>query len=306
MRSWLLSALIAACLAFSAPAHADEQSELDKGRNAYRTRQYDEADARFRAMLDPKIGTLHDPALVAQAYMIWGAVMMAKGRPKEAGELFEQLLLKDPHFEPDPLSFPTAVLDAFSDTRSRIRQRLNALAQEQAKRDAERREREERDKQRQIERMRMLERLATEEKIIEHRSRLVAFVPFGAGQFQNGEKALGWVFLGAEALCLAAGTIAVPFAHAELAAHEDANDNAANPSPTTEAQQHLDAARAWRFVNLAAYGGFVLTAVAGIVQANVKFERDVVVVRKRPLPPTVSLSPQPTPSGLGLGLRLRF
>ena len=257
-------------------------------------------------MLDPKIGTVHDPALVTQAYMIWGAVMVAKGRMKEAGELFEQLLLKDPHFEPDPLSFPTAVLDAFSDTRSRIRERLNAQAQEHARREAERREREANEKRREVERMRLLERLATEERIVERRSRFVAMVPFGAGQFQNGERALGWTFLGVEALFLAVGSIAIPFAHAETAAHRDAISDPANAFATRDAQEHLDAARTWRLVNVVSYGGFVLSAITGIVQANVKFEPEIVVVRKRALPPSVSLAPQGMPGGAGVGLRVKF
>ena len=175
--------------------------------------------------------------------MIWGAVMVAKGRTKEAGELFEQLLLKDPHFEPDPLSFPTAVLDAFSDTRSRIRERLNAQAQEHARREADRRAREASEKQREVARMRLLERLATEERSIERRSRFVAMVPFGAGQFQNGDRGLGWAFLGAEALFLAVGSAAIPFYYAERAAYEDANDPA-NPTPRPGSP---DAARTWRF-----------------------------------------------------------
>lgn len=276
---------------------ADEQADLDKGRNAYLARQYDEADARFRAMLDPRTGTLHDPVLVTQAYMYWGAVMVAKRRPDDAGKLFEQLLLKDPHYEPDALSFPTEVLDAFSDTRNRIRERLNAAAREAAQREAERRAREEQERRRQVERVRLLERLATEEKVTEKHSRLVALVPFGAGQFQNGQSFLGWLFLGTEVVCVAVGTIAVPFYLSELQASRDANNDAASPTQTRDSLQHTANAQTWRAVNLVSYGAFAVTALAGIVQANVKFEPEIVVVKKRAVPAAFEL--RLSPGGLG-------
>ncbi len=284
MRGRVLStAVLAALLFFSRGARADEQADLDKGRNAYLTRQYDEADARFRAMLDPKSGTLHDLAIVTQAYMYWGAVQVAKSRPKDASALFEQLLLKDPHYEPDPLSFPTEVLDAFTDTRSRIRDRLNAQAEEQAKKDAAKRAREEEERRREVQRIHMLERLASEEKITEHHSRFIAMVPFGAGQFQNGQTALGWVFLGAEAAFVAAGTVAVPFYYSAL--NDAANTyNSNSATRTKDAQAELDRANTYRVLNLSAYGAFVATAVVGVVQANLKFQSEVVVVRQRTLP----------------------
>ena len=277
--------LIALAVTFaSTAARADEQADLDKGRNAYLARQYDEADARFRAMLDAKTGTVHDPALVTQAYMYWGAVMIAKGRPEEASKLFEQLLLKDPHYEPDPLSFPTEVLDAFTDTKNRIRDRLNAAAREAAQREAERRAREEAERQREIERVRLLEKLASEEKITEKHSRLVAFVPFGAGQFQNDQTLLGLAFLGTEVASLVVGAIAVPFYLSERRAASDAFNDPTNPTATRDSLQHTNDAESWRVVNLVSFGAFATLAVAGIVQANIRFEPEVVVIKKRSVP----------------------
>jgi len=306
MRSLLAAAVVAVCLTTGAVVRADEQSELEKGRNAYLARQYDEADARFRTMLAPKTGTLHDSTLVTQAYMYWGAVKIAQRRGAEAGALFEQLLLKNPQYEPDPLSFPTAVLDAFSDTRSRIRERLNAQAREMAKREAERRAREEGEKQKQVERIRILERMASEEKITVSHSRIVAFVPFGAGQFQNGSTGLGWFFLGAESLFLATGTLAIPFYYSEKAAFVDAYNDPAGTNQTSEAQRHYDRARTWGFINSLSYSAFLVAAVAGIVEANVRFEPQAVVIKRRPIPPQVSFAPTLTPGGAAMGATLTF
>jgi hypothetical protein len=271
-------------LASETAAYADEQGDLDKGRNAYLTRQYDEAAARFKTMLDPKTGTLHDPVLITQASMYWGAVMIAKQRPKDASALFEQLLLKDPHYEPDPLSFPTDVLDVFSDTRNRIRARLNAAAQEQARREADKRARDEAEKKRQIERVAMLERLASEEKTTERHARFIAFLPFGAGQFQNHQPVTGWIFFGVEAAFVITGTIAVPLFFAEVRSARELYVES-NGFHSTQAQAATDRANGYRILNLASYGAFLVTAVVGIVQANAKYEPELVLTRKRtPLP----------------------
>jgi len=306
LRPLFSAVVVAACLTTGAVVRADEQSDLEKGRNAYLARQYDEADARFRTMLAPKTGTVKDPNLVTQALMYWGAVKLAQRRPQEAGALFEQVLFKNPLYEPDPLSFPTSVLDAFSDTRSRIRERLNAQAREMARRDAERRLRDEEDKQKQLERTRILERMASEEKITVNHSRIVAFVPFGAGQFQNGSKALGWFFFGAETLFLAAGTLAIPFYYSEKAAFVDAYNDPSGTTQTADAREHYDRARTWGVINSLSYGAFLVTAVVGIVEANMRFEPQSVIVRRRPIPPAVSLVPAVGPGTAGLGLKIAF
>ena len=120
----------------------------------------------------------------------------------------EQLLLAEPSFEPDPLTFPSDVLDLFFDVRTKIRDRLNAAAEASARREAERRAREETERRRAAERVRLLERLAAEEKTTVRSSRWVASVPFGVGQMQNGDHALGWSLFGVEALLV--GLVTVP------------------------------------------------------------------------------------------------
>lgn len=290
MRRPLASMLVlAAALAFAGSARADDQAELDKGKNAYLGRQYDVADKRFREMLDPQNGTIHDPVLVNQAYMYWGAVMVALNKKDDASKIFEQLLQRDAHFEPDPLSFPTAVLDVFTDTRNRIRDQLNAQALDAQKRAEEKKRREDEAKKREAARVAMLEKLATEETTIEHHSRWIAMMPFGAGQFQNGDTALGWTFFGAESVfAVAAGVAATVSLSKSSQAQNLYHDNPqlqTNEAVTGPANEARDEAVTWRWVNLACAGAFVVTAVVGVVQANVKFQKEIVTVKKRPLPP---------------------
>ena len=268
-------------LTFMRSARADEQSELEKARNAYLAKQYEEADERFRQMLDPKSGSLHDPALVTQARMIWGAVLLAQGKPVEASALFEKLLMEDAHFEPDPLSFPTEVVNAFIDTRAKIRDRLHAAAQATAQREADRRAKEEQDQRREAARVALLERLASSEKVIETHSRWLALIPFGVGQFQNSQKALGWLFLASETVWLLSAGVTVPIYSSQLSLAEEAH--VANDD--FRAQAYLDRAKVTRAVNLASFAAFAATAIIGVVHAQLTYLPDHVEVRKRTILP---------------------
>lgn len=269
-------------LAATGVAHADvdEQSELDKARNAYLAHQYDEADNRLRMLLDAKSPVLHDRVLVNQAHMYWGAVLIAKKRPAEANEQFEELLLNDPNYEPDPLSFPTDVVNNFIDARAHLRRRLEEMAVVRAKQEAERRKRDEAERKGQLQRLKLLERLAGEEKTVERHSRWMALVPFGVGQFQNDQKALGWTFLGTEAVLLAASAITVPIYLNYLQARSDAFARGDNFS----AQEQIDRAQTVRTVNLSLDLTFLGVVALGIIQAQAAFVPEVAQLNKRPIP----------------------
>ncbi len=297
--------LVTAGVARAQGQAVDEQSEFEKGRNAYIAHQLNEADDRFQKMLDPKAGTLHDRILVNQARMYWGAVKIAKGQPDKASTLFEDLLMNDPTYDPDPLAFPTEVVNAFIDTRARLRERLKAIERDAARRAAERKAREEQERKEQAERLKTLERLAGEERTIVQNSRWIAFLPFGAGQFQNGQKSLGWVFLGTEAAFLTVAAITLPIYLTDLQYRNDA----AAQGDTVRAQEYIDRAKVVRGTNLVADGAFAATWILGAVQAQLAFVPEEAHVTTRPLPvtpaPSVSWSvaPAPAPDGkMGLSL----
>ena len=274
-------------------AHADEQGDLDKARAAYLARRYDEAERRFRTMLDPVNGTLHDPTLLSRARMYWGAVALAKSSAVQATAIFEKLLLDDPTFEPDPLSFPADVINAFIDTRARMRERLSALAAEQARRDAERRAHDEAEKKRQAEHLALVERLASQEEILDRHSRYIALLPFGVGQFQNGNKALGWLFLTSEAALTIGGSIALPFYTTNRSDGFDAYVVKRNQAV---AEQYFQRANTARDVNIALLGTALGVAVLGIIQAEVAYVPDVVTVKRRPIPDASAFTPTFAPT----------
>jgi hypothetical protein len=280
LRLGMAGVLVVAGLCAAASARADEQGDLDKARAAYLARRYDEAERRFRTMLDPVNGTIHDPSLLSRARMYWGAVALAKSSAVQANAIFEKLLLDDPTFEPDPLSFPADVINAFIDTRARMRERLSAMAAEQARRDAERLAKEEAEKKRQAAHLALVEKLASEEEIYDRHSRWVALLPFGVGQFQNGKSALGWFFLGSEAALFAGGCIALPFYTYNATQGIDQYEK----TDTVRANTYFERSNVARGLNIGLLSGGAGVAVIGILQAQAAYVPDVITIKHRPLP----------------------
>lgn len=279
------------------PQPVDEQTEFEKARNAYRAQKYDEADARFLKLLDPKTGLLHDRVLITQARMYWAATRIAQHHEDDATDLFEAILTDDRDYEPDPLAFPTDVGNAFIDTRARLREKLEAIQRERYQRAAERRKKEEEAKQAEVARVKMLELYATRTEVTERRRRLIALIPFGAGQFQNRQRGLGWAFLGTEAALLAGTVTTVAIYLVEL--HNSSAAYSASPfyssANASLAQQYLDRARDAQYVNLAFNGALAATAVAGVIQAEAAFVPEVTEFRERPIPGIAVPPPAPPP-----------
>ena len=293
MTSRTLAALALAALCFTAAprARADEVSDFEKGRAAYAAKNFEDADRRFHEMLDSERGSLRDPALINEARMYLGAVLFAKGQTKDAGLVFEKLLLDKPEYEPDPLRFPQDVVNFFIDTRQRIIGKINETKALRAKQEKDRRDAEIAAKQRQEARLVRLEQMASEEISVEHHSRLFALLPFGAGQFQNGDKVLGWTLLGLESSLFLAGSVTFPVYRVQLTNASQAFAQ----GQTVEAQQWLDRASSTRVANLALFGVFAATAVVGVLQAELAFVPEHVEVKKRAIPPVGKLTPFATP-----------
>jgi hypothetical protein len=129
--------------------------------------------------------------------------------------------------------------------------------------------------------------MAGEEVEVEDHSRLIALVPFGAGQFQNGNRVLGWGFLGTEGALAIAAAVAIPVYRLQLAQSSDSF----NAGDRASSAQWLSRAETTRDVNLVIAGAFVLTAIAGIVQAEVAFVPRQIETRVRPIPNVASVVP---------------
>jgi tetratricopeptide (TPR) repeat protein len=297
LRSLSTFALVFATAVIAMHAGADEPSELAKGRYAYGARSYDDADAAFRAMLDPKTGTLHDSVLVSEARMYWGATLIAKGRTDEAIQQFEAILAVDPKYEPDPAVFPVQVGYVFIDTRARFQERARQLEEQKAQREKLKKEQEEAAKKALLERLRYLETLAAQDRVVEQHSRWIALVPFGAGQFENGQTALGFFFEATEALLFAGVLTTIPIYLTQL--HNASVTLAPGLQNELVAQQYLDRANEARIANLIFNGALDLTMIVGVVQAQIAFDPEVQRVRIRPHEPSGPGAPARTPASPG-------
>lgn len=289
-RGLFASALVMASLASASQARAQGRAELEKARASYIARNYPEAEERLRALVDPNTGT-KERVVLSQARMVLGATLLAQGKREPAEDAFEKLILEDPAFEPDPLGFPAEVINTFIDTRVQLQERLKAAAQTAAKLEAERRAREESERRAREAWLEKVKAQAGEERVTVRNERLVAFMPFGAGQFQNRQPVLGWTFLGLESGLFVATAVTWGMG---VYWRDRARDEARQigvVDTTRDLQLRADELRTW---NLGLGGALVTVAAIGIVQANVAFVPQFDEVKKRPLPP-LGKAPRLTP-----------
>jgi hypothetical protein len=297
----MLHTVLPSTVLFSASSAlaANESVDFEKARAAYVARNYEDSDTRLSALLDPVNPKLRDPILVTQARMYLGATRIQRGHSDEGSKVFETLLLADPQYDPDPLSFSGPVLEVFYDTRARIRERLAAQAQADAKRAAEKRAQDAAEKRRNEERVKKLAELAGQESVDVLNSRLVASIPFGAGQFQNRKTALGFVFLGIETALLAGSILTVPFWNADFARSKETR------SPEL-ATQYRNRAENITYLNWGLLGGFALMATVGVLQAHVNFVPSFHEVKPRPLPKDLMPLVNVTARGGSVGVQMSF
>jgi tetratricopeptide (TPR) repeat protein len=288
------TALAALLVAVPRGARADALGDLEKAHNAYVAHRYDDAEVRLRALLDPRTGGLKDPDNVADARMYLGAVLLAEGKKDEAAKTFEQLLREKNDYTADPLRVSLDAIDALTDARTRLRDELAASQAEKVRKAQEEKAKIEAERERAALRLAMLEKLASTEVVTERSSRWLALVPFGVGQFQNGQTALGWVLLSSEVLAVAGSFVGAGLSYYD---QTQANDALQHNDGTASGYQQR-AQQAALAGNLFA-GGFFLLGAMGVLHAELTFVPEHVEVRKRAIP-NLSLSPSVGPGGLGL------
>ncbi len=288
-------ALLGLGVALPRVARADPAADLEKAHNAYVAHQYDEAEARLRALLDPATGTLTEPDAVADARMYLGATLVAEKKADEAAKVFSDLLSDKPEYQPDALRVSLEAVDAFTDARARNRDRIAAIQAERVRKAQQEKARGDAERERQRARLEALEKLASTETITHENSRLVALVPFGAGQLQNGDTALGWTLLVGEGLLALGSGVSAGMSFLYVAQRNDAYQK----GQFDVATQYNDFAKTAAWVGDFLAGGFVAAAVAGVVQAQLAFVPETVTVRKRELP-VLSLTPVVGPGGVGV------
>jgi tetratricopeptide (TPR) repeat protein len=293
----------------AAPARADDATELERAKSSYDAGRYAEGVERFREILNPSSPNgLREPSAIERARAYYAACLIALGRAEEADAEIEKIIRNNPVYSPDPVAFPGKVVDRFIEIKSRLKGEIEAAFRARSAAEAAAKAKAERQQREYIE---ALQQLARNETSVVRNSRWIAMVPFGVGQFQNGQDTLGYTFLVAESV-LAIASVTTRIIHEGLIADYADAINQAEASKSGETvdyakfKSQLDTAYN---VNLYTTGAFALVALTGILHAQVTFVPEVRETRVRPLPP-----PPPTltpkvgagPAGFTLGLEGRF
>lgn len=294
MRRTTLTGLVVVLMAaFALPAAADELSDFESARRNYDKQSYTKAAKGLESLVGGVVPRAQNPVVRLEARKYLGATYLFLGKKDAAREQFRLLLEEDPDYDIDPVAFPEAVVQTFQEVQKKVKAenaRKSAL-------EAARRKRERADELDELisqqQRIRMLEELAATETVEKVNSRWIAALPFGIGQFQNEDRKLGIMFAVTESALLAASI-------ATFIGHNSLRDE--NPAPS-EIERARRVEKALRIGNWVSVGAFVSFAVAGIIEAEVRFKPVIRTTRKRELPEATE-SPRTTGPQIRLELGL--
>jgi hypothetical protein len=164
-------------------AHATPAQELEDARELFRARDFDKAIPQLNYLLYPTPRLSQTDDLV-EAHVLLGVCSFESGDRKTARREFEEALYLNADVTLDTLLFSAAAVEYFEDVKK-------ALA-ESAARDAEQRLLAEQNER--------LQKILESMVVIETRPYYVNYIPFGAGQFQNGDRRKGLFFAAAESV----------------------------------------------------------------------------------------------------------
>jgi hypothetical protein len=257
------------------PARMSDEAQLAQVVGLYEAGKYTQCAETLAKYLDKDSEEpLRERAVVANARIYHAACLIGSGRAEEADAPLRAAILADPQMKPpDSLVFPPPVVERFLRVRETLHEeiRRSELSRvEIARREADERALKEKAKDA---RVRALEELASREVVTVKNRRWIAAIPFGVGQFQNGNSELGWAFLTSEvALGATALTALAMQTHFTLEAHRLKNPS---NNAVLETWNTLLDVSAW---------GFLGVAALGVLEAQLSFVPEVREIRRRPIP----------------------
>ena len=287
MRRTALSAFVFVLMAaFALPVAADELSDFETARRNYEKQNYAKAARGLESLVGGVVPRVTNPVVRLEARKYLGATYLFQSKDAAAREQFRLLLEEDADYDIDPVAFPEAVVRTFQEVkRDTADDRARKEALEAARRQQERSDEIE-DLVRQQQRIQELEELGSVETVEKVNSRWIAALPFGIGQFQNENRKLGIMFAVTESAFLAASI-------ATFIGHNSLRDE--NPAPE-ELERARRVEKALRIGNWVSVGAFLSFAVAGIIEAEVRFKPVIRTTRERDLsddkPPPQTRGPQ--------------
>jgi hypothetical protein len=299
---------------------ADEQvdPEVSALRASYEYGRYAEVLERTVSRINR--GRLSDAEL-AELHKLAGLSAFHLNRSEDSARHFRALLRLEPDFNLDPFTVPPPAVAWLDSLREQMSAELELVRQERRLRverertEAERRERERVATEEQRRRVEALSRQVTVREV-ERRNYLVNFVPFGAGQFQQGRTGLGTLLAAAEG-ALAVTSILSFFAYDSLVETGEVTvDDVRGPRDITVSYiptHRKTQALVWTGLKYGSAGGFYAVYAAGVIDALLHHQDQVVQTHieslpSEPPPPpsTARLHLYPTSGGAGVGFTLPF
>ena len=317
MREWLLLIVLTALPAF---AQVVPEREVEIIQSLYDAGKY--ADAARRANESLPLANFSEPQRV---HLLEIAALSAFNLNdlKGAQAAFLQLLRVNPDYILDPFAVPPPAIKVFEVVRKENADALNLVRQQIALRiDQNKRAAAEAERQRleQEERKRKMDLLTNEITVrtIEKRSMLVNFLPFGAGQFQQGRIGWGAAFAVSEGL-MAVLSIVSYFAIESLFEKVDyvwTDRLTADGKPFVITVRQIPSSRhterdVWTGLKYGTGIAFYALWAIGSGDAIWRHQEESVTEKKEPLSPapkapTARLNIYPTPGGLGAGVTIAF
>jgi hypothetical protein len=276
---------------------------FDRGRTAFGRAEYKRAIEILHPLLYPE-ALLDSEGEVVQAHRMLGVAHLFENQPDEARREFRKLLELRPDYRFDPLLDPQRVVDFFNAVVKEEESTIAVFEKRRKQRDLEIAEERRR---REAARLPQLSAAV----VYQRHSFLVNFVPFGAGQFQNGHRKKGWMFLTTE-LALAAvsvGAFATNLALYGLDPRLGCNEprppdlgGLSTECPTTSLDYSDANTSRWLTRTQLVTGGlFYAVAIWGIVDALRYYQRDTLLARS-----TAGADFRFAVSPTGLGAAWRF
>ncbi|MGZ3442645.1 MAG: hypothetical protein ACXVDD_24155, partial [Polyangia bacterium] len=181
-------AIAVAAPALASPSHSAKDA-LQQGRTAYDRGDYGRAIDTINPLLYPSIelGTEDE---VVSAHKLLALSYFFVNKSKEAEQEVTSLLALRPNYQLDPIVDPPVAVRFFEDVRRRQGDRINELK----KRELEETERAQKEEAQRLAEARARAQRIYVDRTVERHSRLIALLPFGAGQAQNGQTAKAIAF----------------------------------------------------------------------------------------------------------------
>ncbi len=303
MVSVLLAAMLPAAVAVAAPI---DRQQLDQAVNRFQTGRVEEAAALFEKLLKrplPKDAAERAEleAIFREARPTYAACLVGTGRAEEADAVILRHLRDDPFYELTPGKYPAEVADRFDSVRNQHADELERAKQkildgrQQALRDRLER------KRLAEARLKRIERMAAQLQVVHTRSRLIAAIPFGVGQFQNDDVGLGVFFVSSEVAALTVNIVTGAIG-GELRRVRCSIDDL----DCDEVRSQYSMLQTTSWISL---GAAVSLIAAGIIEAEVSFKGTVTEYQQRPIPAPIKVEPDvgtTDTGGLYIGVRGTF